>query len=119
LADLNKRCTAMDRIRDHDEWLDANRAFHRALLGPSGATMIIDLIEQLSSQPERYLRMRRAGRDRQSAAGAEHRAIVAAVAARDVAQARKLLRVHIMQTRAAILAAVELLRSADKTDKDS
>jgi DNA-binding GntR family transcriptional regulator len=119
LADLNKRCAAMDRMRDHDEWLAANRAFHRALLEPSGAIMIIDLIEQLGSQPERYLRVRRAGRDRQSAAGAEHRAIVAAVANRNVARARKLLRAHIMQTRAAILAAVEELRSADKKDKVS
>jgi DNA-binding GntR family transcriptional regulator len=119
LADLNKRCAAMDRMRDHDEWLAANRAFHRAMLEPSGAIMIIDLVEQLGSQPERYLRVRRAGRDRQSAAGGEHRAIVAAVANRNVARARKLLRAHIMQTRAAILAAVEELRSADKRDKVS
>jgi DNA-binding GntR family transcriptional regulator len=119
IADLNKRCAAMDRMRDHDEWLAANRAFHRALLEPSGAIMIIDLVEQLGCQPERYLRMRRAGRDRQSVAGAEHRAIVAAVAKRDAARARKLLRAHIMQTRAAILAAVEELRSDDKSEKAS
>jgi DNA-binding GntR family transcriptional regulator len=119
IADLNKRCAAMDRMRDHDEWLAANRAFHRALLEPSGAIMIIDLVEQLGCQPERYLRMRRAGRDRQSVAGAEHRAIVAAVAKRDVARARKLLQAHIMQTRAAILSAVEELRSSEKNEKVS
>ena len=67
LADLRDRCVAMDRMRDHDGWLAANRSFHRALLEPSGATMIIDLIEQLSAQPERYLRVRRAGRDRRAA----------------------------------------------------
>jgi DNA-binding GntR family transcriptional regulator len=113
LADLRERCTAMDRTRNHDEWLAANRGFHRALLGPSGATMIIGLIEQLSSQVERYLRLRGAGRDRQAAAGTEHRAIVRAVKDRDTAQARKLLRAHIMQTRAAIVAVVEELRSSD------
>src|SRR5262249_53144613 len=119
LADLNKRCAAMDRMRDHNEWLAANRAFHRALLKPSGATMIIDLIEQLMSQPERYLRLRGAARDRQAAAGAEHRAIVAAVAGRNTARARRLLRTHIAHTRAAILAAVEVLRGAGKTEKAS
>jgi DNA-binding GntR family transcriptional regulator len=75
--------------------------------------MIIGLIEQLSSQVERYLRLRGAGRDRQAAAGTEHRAIVRAVKDRDTAQARKLLRAHIMQTRAAIVAVVEELRSSD------
>jgi DNA-binding GntR family transcriptional regulator len=119
LASLKKRCAAMDRMRDHDDWLAANRAFHRELLAPSGAAMMIDMIEQMAAQPERYLRVRRAGRDRQVAAGAEHRSIVAAVADRDVAKARKLIREHIAQTRAAIMAAVEVLRSAEKTDKVS
>jgi DNA-binding GntR family transcriptional regulator len=105
----------MDRMRDHDGWLAANRGFHRALLEPSGATMIIDMVEQLATQPERYLRVRRAGRDRRAAAGAEHRAIVAAVAGRDVAAARKLIRAHIKHTRTAILAAVKQLRSSDKS----
>lgn len=119
VADIRERCDALDRIRDHDAWLAANRSFHRALLAPSGATMIIDLAEQLSSQPERYLRMRRAGRDRRAAAGAEHRAIVAAVADRDIARARKLLRAHIKHTQTAILAAVEELRSSDKSKPTS
>jgi DNA-binding GntR family transcriptional regulator len=115
LADLRDRCVAMDRMRDHDGWLAANRSFHRALLEPSRATMIIDLIEQLSAQPERYLRVRRAGRDRRAAAGAEHRAIVAAIADRNIAKARKLIRAHIKHTRTAILAAVKQLRSSDKS----
>ena len=109
----------MDRMRDHDEWLVANRAFHRALLEPSGAGMMIDLVEQLSSQVERYLRLRRAGRDRQTAAGAEHRAILRAVAGRDIRHARKLLHAHIMHTRAAILAAAEELRSSDNSKSAS
>jgi DNA-binding GntR family transcriptional regulator len=113
LADLRARCAAMDRMRDHDQWLVANRAFHRALLEPSGGTLFIELIEQFSSQVERYLRLRHAGRDRQAVAGAEHRAIVRAVKDRDTARARKLLRAHIMQTRAAIVAAVEKLRSSN------
>ncbi|MGD9715104.1 MAG: GntR family transcriptional regulator [Thermomicrobiales bacterium] len=113
IADLKARCSAMDRIRDHDEWLSANRAFHRALLEPSGSDMMIDMLEQLSAQPERYLQVRNAGQDRQTVAGAEHRAIVAAAAKGDVVQARKLIRAHIAQTRAAILAAVSILRSAE------
>jgi DNA-binding GntR family transcriptional regulator len=77
--------------------------------------MIIDMVDQLSAQPERYLRVRRAGRDRRAAAGAEHRAIVAAVADRNVAKARKLIRAHITHTRTAILAVVKQLRSSDKS----
>jgi DNA-binding GntR family transcriptional regulator len=114
LADLRERCATMDRMRDHAAWLVANRGFHRALLEPTGATMIIDLVEQLSSQVERYLRVRRAGRERQATAGAEHRAVVKAVADRDVGRARKLLREHIMHTRSAILVAVKELRLTDK-----
>ncbi len=119
LADMRKRCTVMGRIRDHDEWLVANRGFHRALLEPAGAPMIIDMIEQLSSQPERYLRTRRAGRDRQETAGAEHKAIVAAVADRDVIRARKLLSTHIDHTRTAILSAIEQLRSSENQNPAS
>jgi DNA-binding GntR family transcriptional regulator len=119
IADLQARCTLMDGISDHDAWLVANRGFHRALLEPSGATMLIDLIEQHSSQVERYLRLRRAGRDRQAAAGAEHRAIVAAVKDRKVGEARKIIRAHITQTRVAILAAVAELRSPDATQSAS
>ena len=119
LADLQKRCAAMGRMRDHDQWLAANRDFHRALLEPAGSPMIIDMIEQLASQPERYLRSRRAGRVRQDAADAEHKSIAAAVADRDAARARKLLSVHIGNTRTAILSAIEQLRSSEKRNPTS
>ena len=112
---LRAQCAAMEGISDHEAWLAANRAFHRILLGASGAGMVIGLIEQLGSQVERYLRQHKGGLDRRGTAHAEHRAIVKAVDERDIGSARRLLRAHIEHTRAAVIGAIRELRST-RTD---
>ena len=99
-------CDAMDAIDDHVAWVAANRKFHRMLLEASGSGMIIDLIEQLMSQVERYLRLQGAAPMRESQAGVEHRAILRAARARNVRKARDLIRSHIATTRTLMLAAI-------------
>jgi len=112
LQDLRAMCDAMDRIRNHDKWVEINRKFHRALLESAKAEAILDLVEQMTAQVERYLRLRGAGPMREGQAGAEHRAILAAVARGDVRQARSLIRSHINRTRDLVLSAIrESLKS--------
>lgn len=112
LQDLRAMCDAMDRIRNHDKWVQINRKFHRALLESAKAEAILDLVEQMTAQVERYLRLRGAGPMREGQAGAEHRAILAAVSRGDVRQARSLIRSHINRTRDLVLSAIrESLKS--------
>jgi DNA-binding GntR family transcriptional regulator len=106
IADLRARCDEMDAMQDHAGWVGRNREFHRALLAPSGATYTIGLIEQMTAQVERYLRRHYAQSDRHGDAGAEHRALVDAVAAKDVRTAKAILREHIDDSRRGVLEAV-------------
>ncbi len=109
VADLQARCDAMDALRDHARWVADNRAFHRALLAPSAADFTVRLVENLTAQVERYLRLHHAGSDRQRDAGVEHRHLVDAVARKDARSARAILRKHIDRSRAGVLAAVRSL----------
>jgi DNA-binding GntR family transcriptional regulator len=106
IADLRARCEEMDAQQDHALWVASNRAFHRALLAPSGALFTVRLVEQLTAQVERYLRLHCAGSDRQKDAGAEHMVLVEAVAQKDARKAGALLRQHIRHSRAGVLSAV-------------
>jgi DNA-binding GntR family transcriptional regulator len=98
LRQLSQICDQMDAAGDHDRWLEGNRAFHRALLAPSGMKTALLLIERLSQQVERYLR-RSGGVHRREEVDREHRAIIQLLERRDVAKARQVLRRHIQRTR--------------------
>jgi DNA-binding GntR family transcriptional regulator len=87
----------LDEVADHDEWLEANAAFHEALWDLSGSVTIRAMVVQLMGQVERYLR-RGGGFDRAGEANAEHREIVEALAAGKPKQAVKVLREHIART---------------------
>ncbi len=117
---LRSICDAMDAMRDHHEWVSANRTFHRLLLGGDDAPMTISLIEQLTSQVERYVRA--AGDDviREREAGDEHRAILDAVVRRERATAQAHLSQHIDTTRRHVIAAIgERQRTAIPTQREN
>jgi DNA-binding GntR family transcriptional regulator len=103
---LRAICDQMDKLTDHNAWLAANRQFHRTLLESPGSDLATELIEQLTSQVERYLRLRGGGPMRESQAGAEHRAILNAVVRRNPRKARDLLRSHIGNTKRLVLAVI-------------
>ncbi len=65
-----------------------------------------ELVEQLGAQVERYLRLHGEGFDREREAGVEHRAILAAAVAGDVAAASTHLRSHIDSTRRRVVATI-------------
>jgi DNA-binding GntR family transcriptional regulator len=79
-------CDRMDRQRNYEAWLAGNREFHRLLLEGPGCDLTLELLDQLNSQVERYLRLGGSGFVRGSKAGSEHRAILKAVAQRDTRQ---------------------------------
>lgn len=98
LAVLERRCDEMSATTDHQRWLELNRAFHRDLYESSGMQTTTELVEQLGAQVERYVRAHGESIAREREAVDEHRAIVRAVAERDVATARRLARQHIEHT---------------------
>jgi DNA-binding GntR family transcriptional regulator len=104
-------CDAMDGMRDHHAWVAANHRFHHELLATAASPMTLELIEQLSSQVERYLRQHGEDVIREAEAGAEHRAIVAALAEHDGSHAALLLDAHIDRTRRRVLAALDRQRT--------
>jgi DNA-binding GntR family transcriptional regulator len=106
IAKLKKACDRMDQIADHAKWVAANADFHHELLESAGSPMALELVIQLSSQVERYLRLSGETVIRESEAGREHRDIVAAVAARDVDAARRLIHTHIEHTRGRVVDAI-------------
>lgn len=103
---LHALCDAMDDMADHDAWLAANREFHRLLHDGAGAPLTVEIVEQLAGQVERYLRQQGEGVAREHEAGAEHRAILAAAVAGDLAAAGAGLRAHIDRTRRRVVAAL-------------
>lgn len=106
IATLRALCDAMDLMDDHAAWLAANRDFHRLLHDGTDAPLTVELLEGLGAHVERYLRLHGEGFDREREAGAEHRAILEAVIAGDVATANRLLRAHIDRTRRRVVAAI-------------
>ncbi len=111
IAELRRLCDAMDVMTDHHAWVAENRRFHHDLLAAAASPVTLELIEQLGAQVERYLRLHGEDVIREREAGAEHRAIVDALARRDGARAAHLIETHIDQTRRRVIAALENQRA--------
>lgn len=103
LARLTRLCDEMDALTDYGSpWVLKNWEFHRTLYGGGSKTMI-DLVERIHIQLERYTRQ--AGtEERRRAAAAEHRDIVRLIERQDYAGASALLLNHVLHTGEAIRA---------------
>jgi DNA-binding GntR family transcriptional regulator len=101
IARLNELCDEMDALSDYgSRWVIKNWEFHRTLYG-GGAKTMIDLVERIHIQLERYTRQ--AGtEERRRAAAAEHRAIIRLIEEHDYAGAGALLLEHVLHTGEAI-----------------
>ena len=95
---LRRLCDEMAETADHRHWLELNQTFHSALYAPAGSITATQLLEQLSAQVERYVRAHGEHISRKDEADAEHRAILAAVGRRDVAESQRLVQLHIGHT---------------------
>jgi DNA-binding GntR family transcriptional regulator len=98
LQRLTGLCDEMDATPDHQHWLELNHTFHSALYTSANSVTATELLEQLSGQVERYVRSHGEHISREGEADAEHRAILAAVQRRDVAESRRLVQLHIGHT---------------------
>lgn len=90
-----------------DEWEDRNRAFHEALVAACDSTWLRRFRDILYAQHERYRRLSRLHPDAPRDVQAEHRAIKAAVLARDTDRACAATKFHLDRTTRAVLAAID------------
>ena len=98
IARLDSVCEEMEHSVDHDAWLSANSAFHRVLYEVANRPATLEILEQISSQVERYIRNKGSSLAREREALAEHRAIVNAVRSGSVEQTQERMRAHIGHT---------------------
>ena len=91
-------CEETDLIKDYgSRWVLKNWEFHRALYGRSESPTMIDAVERIQLNVERYAR--RAGNtERLRQAASEHWQIFKAIERKDVTKAGELLERHIMHT---------------------
>jgi DNA-binding GntR family transcriptional regulator len=98
LERLRKICEETDLIKDYgSRWVLKNWEFHRALYSDSESPAMVDTVERIHLNVERY--MRRAGStERQRQAAAEHWQILKAIERKDYERAGALLEQHILHT---------------------
>jgi DNA-binding GntR family transcriptional regulator len=77
-------------------WGPLNWHFHAALYAPANRNFTMGVLQKLHHHSDRYFRMQLFLAHGGAKANAEHRAIAAAVAAKDVAGAAELMRAHIL-----------------------
>ncbi|RKF23328.1 GntR family transcriptional regulator [Altericroceibacterium spongiae] len=75
-----------------------NRAFHLALLAPSGLDLTVDILRRLHVLSERYVRKHLEPLGRDERANEEHREMLEAWLARDGVRTRSLTEVHVQKT---------------------
>jgi DNA-binding GntR family transcriptional regulator len=101
LIQLRRAMDAMDKVEPGDEAAMAvsNQEFHRALWTASHNDSLTDLLTRLEFHIARYPRTTLSQPGRWEAAKQEHRDIVAAVEAHDMAKAEELARSHFAAAR--------------------
>jgi DNA-binding GntR family transcriptional regulator len=118
LAELKAIDKEMRTEADHSRWLALNARFHERLYAPSGDETALELVEQLRSRAERYVRLwsRGSGIHRPKEAGREHQAILKLVAAGDGPGARQAIEAHVHGTRDRVIAQGQELAKAGNGD---
>jgi DNA-binding GntR family transcriptional regulator len=109
ITNLRDLCTDMNTPRNHADWLELNRVFHRRLCGQSDATYTMELAESLARRVERYLRLDTRGNplERTWEANEEHHTIVDLVSLGKVDAACAALDTHIGRTREKVIALLD------------
>jgi DNA-binding GntR family transcriptional regulator len=83
IKELRAKEKAMRKVPDHTKWLRLNTEFHNAILAVAGDETGLELVGQLKSRVERYVRMWSEGEGihRPVEAGKEHARILDCIAA--------------------------------------
>ena len=104
LAEAAQLIAAMDEEADPARMGQLNRCFHMALYRAAGHARMLALVGQELAGFDRYLRFHLAAQGREHMAQQDHRAMLAAAGAGDVAAAVAVLERHLDQAAAAIAA---------------
>jgi DNA-binding GntR family transcriptional regulator len=94
LREINRRMAEAD---GNEAWFPLDRELHRLVAGPN--TMIVELIEEVRDRVRRYSASMMSAKAGRKAATREHTAIIDALEAHDMDEARKLMHQHTMQSR--------------------
>jgi DNA-binding GntR family transcriptional regulator len=89
-------------------WIEGDRAFHDALYGPSGRDRTLGLVRALRMQVERYGLPLLTPGTRRNEWAKEHRALIAAVRAKNKERAIGMLTRHLRETQAAVRSAASI-----------
>lgn len=95
IDDLRRLAERMQGV-DGERWIEHNRRFHRAFAEIAAMPRLLEALDRVADDWERLRRHRflKAGVPERAAADAEHRAMVEALAARDVPRLEQLVRDH-------------------------
>ncbi len=113
LAALEALVTRMDGEDDHRTWMRLNDQFHDILYRPSGKEFVCLLIRQLRQNVERYFWASGHSVQRSREANAEHRRILEACQAGDVARAKEALKIHLTATRTILTSTLRVARKEE------
>ncbi|WP_415789765.1 GntR family transcriptional regulator [Bordetella tumulicola] len=105
IALAEKLSKQADSSKDMSTWEDANRRFHLCLYRPCEMPRVLHGIETLHEARLRYMYATATIIDWNPTSQDEHREIIAAVKARDIARACSLLEKHIVEAGDVLLAA--------------
>lgn len=121
LKDLKALEKSMRKVTDHTRWLELNAELHARLYTPSGDETALELIEQLRTRAERYVRLwsRGSGIHRPAEAGREHAEILRLVGEGDGRGARKATESHIAHTRDRVLAHGQAVAAAQGNNAET
>lgn len=104
-ADLNQataRLKAMQQANDLQQWADLNWQFYSGLYTQADRPRLLHLINMLHTNVERYMRLQRA--DLPQPASLAEQQLLDACWLRDTGQASQILRLHLEQSAAALVA---------------
>lgn len=92
-----------------EAWSERHRAFHMAIYAACQSPLLLNLIEQLSDNAERYRRYSARFRTVSRKKNQEHQQLMKAVLARDKRTALALLRKHILGTERGVLESAQAM----------
>jgi DNA-binding GntR family transcriptional regulator len=97
---LKAKNKEMAATADHSRWLQLNAEFHEIILAKGGDETGLELVRQLRTKAERYVRMwsRGQGVRRPKEVRREHAAIIADIEAGDATAVAEAIRDHILHT---------------------
>lgn len=105
LRELKRLQDALEDADDRLGWIAGDIAFHEALYVPAERPRSLALFRQLRAPIDRFSARALGPGARKQGWADEHRQLIAAVAAGDVAAAQAILEQHLQATRAVVLAA--------------